>query len=315
MPLVASFTFVAASVSNSDWHRSSKIFLNFFPFLVPSSIPSIGVFDIFRQSPAYMDAKCGSSCALFTIIPTAPVRQSISRPIPQLIKSSDNLSNLVRDNLLRINNARRRISSLLSTASSSSVSPSFPTKTLAFHRVSSLTSRGLQSSSAGAVSFGFSFLRRRSCLDTSPPMRSALAISTMSASRVGVFQWHASGGSQDEGAARFSKRIDRISKTLMRFTAFSTSELPSPGFKSSVGTTFPLDHDLSSLPPSSPPLLPRDCCLRLPPSLLFVAPGLAAALAHEPEFEPPLDGFDFSPRFQSPPLLLADDRPLLPLCC
>mmetsp|Transcript_22776 Transcript_22776/g.37148 ORF Transcript_22776/g.37148 Transcript_22776/m.37148 type:complete len:259 (+) Transcript_22776:2763-3539(+) len=258
MPSVASFTFVAASFSNSDWHRSSKIFLNFFPFLVPSSIPSIGVLDIFRQSPAYIDEKCCSSCALFTMSPTAPVRQSISRLIPQLMKSSDNLSNLVSDSLLRINSARRRISSLLSAASASSVSPSFPVKTLAFHRVSSLTSRGLQSSSAGAVSFGFSFLRRRSCFDTSPPMRSALAISSISASRVGEFQWHASGGSQDEGAARFSNRIARISKTLIRFTAFSASELPSPGFKSSVGSTFPLDHDLSSLPPSSPPLFPRD---------------------------------------------------------
>ena len=105
-----------------------------------------------------MAEKCGSSCALFTINSIAPVRHFSFLPMPLSMKLSESLSNLVNDNLLRINrdffNTISSESSLVVLLSSSVVLDALLVleNTLAFQRVSSLTSNGLQSSSEGAVS-------------------------------------------------------------------------------------------------------------------------------------------------------------------
>mmetsp|Transcript_26012 Transcript_26012/g.58341 ORF Transcript_26012/g.58341 Transcript_26012/m.58341 type:complete len:229 (+) Transcript_26012:134-820(+) len=214
----------------------------------------MGVLASFRQRLAYMDAKCCSSCALVTIISTAPVRQSISRPIPQSINAFESLSNFVRDSLFRMSMALRKISSLPSSPSPDSAPPS-PLNTLAFQRVSSLTSRGLQSSSAGAVSCLFFFF---SGLDTSPPIRPASDEALISARRVSDTHRMISGGllalsssPHASGASIKFIRIARRSFASIRFTAFCASSPPSPGLRSSVGKTFPLDQFESPCGPAS----------------------------------------------------------------
>mmetsp|Transcript_18101 Transcript_18101/g.39095 ORF Transcript_18101/g.39095 Transcript_18101/m.39095 type:complete len:207 (+) Transcript_18101:1715-2335(+) len=198
---------------------------------------------------------------------TASVKHSTSLPMPQLMNSSDNLSNLVRDNLLRIRRALRMTSSLLSSPSvTAAASPSLPSNTLAFQRVSSFTSMGLQSSRRGAVSLGFflgPFRFPLGGMTTSPTVRSALDDSSISETRVGVSHRHAGGGfvllsstDHEAGASMKSKRIAKRSSTEIRFTAFSVSVFPSPGFNNSTGNTFPLDQDPSLLSPCSPSLLP-----------------------------------------------------------
>mmetsp|Transcript_9975 Transcript_9975/g.14908 ORF Transcript_9975/g.14908 Transcript_9975/m.14908 type:complete len:206 (+) Transcript_9975:2431-3048(+) len=202
----------------------------------------------------------------------APARHSSFLPIPVAMNSFDNFSNLVNDNLFKIKSDFFKIASFESGVASSP--PSF-LKTPAFHRVSSLTSKGLQSSKGGAVSLSCLFFL---FMLTSPPNRFAFVIASISCKRVGDSHLHSSGGpttlsspsplvcSQARGGATNDRRSDKSSAATIRATAFSISPFPSFGFKSSSGRDLPLDQ-LSAGPP--PELLLPPCPPRPPPSSLL----------------------------------------------
>mmetsp|Transcript_23686 Transcript_23686/g.47101 ORF Transcript_23686/g.47101 Transcript_23686/m.47101 type:complete len:203 (+) Transcript_23686:1281-1889(+) len=190
-------TFSLASASNSLWHVSTTTLLKFGTLAA-----------ILWQSLAYMAEKCASCWALVTTTDTPALTSSSVPHMPVLSHWAASLSKFVSVSLLSTTRAFLRIAACSSSSASSAPS------TLPFHLVSSLTSRGLQSLRRGAVSW---------CprlLVTSPPMRPAVAVRSMTARRSSAFHstWSPGGLKFDSGRAVNFRRSSRRSPAVYLMT-------------------------------------------------------------------------------------------------
>mmetsp|Transcript_454 Transcript_454/g.821 ORF Transcript_454/g.821 Transcript_454/m.821 type:complete len:202 (-) Transcript_454:129-734(-) len=157
-------SFSSGFFSNSIWHLSTTTRLKF------CTCPLMT-----WQSRAYISEKWDSCWALVTMISTPALISSSESQIPDCTHCLLSLLKLVIVSLFRTTRA------VLMVASYSESSSSAP-RTLPFHLVSSLTSRGLQSLSSGAVS---------PLRETSPPILPAveLAISCCTRSSSDQMTW------------------------------------------------------------------------------------------------------------------------------